>query len=149
MSTLIHHRVELCRQGKNPKTVCRVASGWVVLGDVQFLPGYCLILPDPVVPDLNALDAGSRSTFLFEASLVGDALLAVTDAYRINYEVLGNSEPALHVHIFPRYASEPEQLRRMPAWFYDWDNAQTFDAARDQALIADLRAYLMDVGLAG
>ena len=29
-------------------------SGWAVLGDTQILPGYSLLLPDLVVPDLNA-----------------------------------------------------------------------------------------------
>jgi hypothetical protein len=27
-------------------------SGWAVFGDVQVLNGYCLLLPDPVVPTL-------------------------------------------------------------------------------------------------
>jgi hypothetical protein len=26
------------------------------------------------------------------------------------YEILGNSEPELHAHLFPRYASEPDEL---------------------------------------
>ena len=43
----------------------------------------------------------TRKTFFYEMSLVGDALLSVTDAVRINYEMLGNLEPALHAHIFP------------------------------------------------
>ena len=55
MKTLIHERVEQCRAGTNKTAICRVASGWVVLGDVQFLVGYSLLLPDPVVLDLNSL----------------------------------------------------------------------------------------------
>ena len=93
-----------------------------MLGDVQFLRGYSLLLPDPVVVSLNDLTREGREQFLYEMSVLGDALLAVTDAYRINYEILGNSEPALHAHVFPRYQSEPEEKRRMPAWFYDWKN---------------------------
>ncbi len=61
VSTLIHRRVEAARQGSNPTVICRVRSGWVVLGDVQFLPGYSLLLPDPVVSDLNALTMSQRS----------------------------------------------------------------------------------------
>ena len=48
MSTLIHRRVKAANLGKNPTVICQMRSGWVVLGDVQFLP-------DPVVEDLNAL----------------------------------------------------------------------------------------------
>ncbi len=35
--SLISQRVELARQGANDKVICRMASGWAVMGDVQFL----------------------------------------------------------------------------------------------------------------
>ena len=56
MSTLIHQRVEAVRSGTNPTVICRMPFGGAVLCDGQFLRGYSLLLPDPVVPDLNALD---------------------------------------------------------------------------------------------
>lgn len=148
MTKLIHRRVEMCRNGTNDKTICRVASGWVVLGDVQFLPGYSLRLPDPVVIDLNALEIPDREVFLREVSIIGDALLRVAGAYRINYEILGNSEAALHAHIFPRYMSEPDELRTRPAWFYDWKNAAEYEEARDGELVARIRRYLQEAGIA-
>ncbi|AZC37123.1 HIT family protein [Pseudomonas chlororaphis] len=120
---LISQRVELARNGANDKVICRMASGWAVMGDVQFLPGYCLLLPDPVVPSLNDLDAEARATYLLDMARMGDAVLQATGALRMNYEILGNSEPELHCHIFPRYSSEPEQNRKMPVWFYDWKTA--------------------------
>jgi hypothetical protein len=46
---------------------------------------------------------------------LGDVLLELTGALRINYEILGNLEPALHAHLFPRYASEPDGLRQGPS----------------------------------
>lgn len=109
MSTLVHQRVEMARAGTNPTVICRVSSGWIVLGDTQILPGYSLLLPDPVVPDLNALEEPQRIEFLREMAILGDALLDVTGAYRINYEILGNLDQALHAHVTPRYASEPEE----------------------------------------
>lgn len=123
---LISQRVELARNGANDKVICRLASGWVVMGDVQFLPGYCLLLPDPVVPSLNHLDAQARATYLLDMARIGDAVLQATGALRMNYEILGNSEPELHCHIFPRYAAEPEKQRKMPAWFYDWKTAPPY-----------------------
>ena len=147
MPTLIHRRVEDCQRGRNPKTIARVHSGWAVLGDVQFLPGYSLLLPDPVVVDVNAMAREQRETFLYEMSVIGDALLSITDAYRINYEILGNTEAALHAHIFPRYQSEPERLRRIPVWSYDWENAPPFDATRDQALMDKIANYLGEAGI--
>jgi hypothetical protein len=45
--------------------------------------------------------------------------------------------------VFPRYQSEPEERRRMPAWFYDWKNAPAFDVDRDRPLMERIRAHLV------
>lgn len=147
MPTLIHQRVDDCRAGRNPKTIARVTSGWVVLGDVQFLRGYSLLLPDPVVVDLNALGREHRETYLYEMSVLGDALLSITDAYRINYEILGNSEAALHAHVIPRYQSEPDHLRPLPVWSYDWENALEFDLERDRELMDQIADQVRNAGI--
>jgi diadenosine tetraphosphate (Ap4A) HIT family hydrolase len=139
---LITDRVNMAREGKNDKVICRMRSGWAVMGDVQFLPGYCLLLPDPVVPSLNDLDKRARLIFLGDMSRIGDALLAITGAIRINYEILGNSEPELHAHVFPRYSSEPDEKRTKPAWFYDWQNAVTYSQAEHGQLHQQLRSWL-------
>jgi len=140
MTTLIHQRVEAARSGINPTVISRVPSGWVVLGDVQFLRGYSLLLADPVMPDLNSLDKKQRIQFLQDMVILGDALLEVTGAYRINYEILGNTEAALHGHIFPRYMTEPEELRKGPAWFYNREYRLSikFDPDRDKAFMQEI-----------
>jgi len=137
--SLIEERVVAARKGTNQKVICRMSSGWAVIGDVQFLEGYCLLLPDPVVPSLNDLSGEERIQFLSDMALIGDALLQVTNAQRINYEILGNAEPELHAHIFPRFAKEPEAKRRMPAWFYDWNNAPKFSVEQHGETVDRLR----------
>lgn len=146
---LITERVALARNGANDKVICRMASGWAVMGDVQFLPGYCLLLPDPVVASLNDLGAEARATYLLDMARLGDAVLAATGALRMNYEILGNSEPELHCHIFPRYASEPEDKRRMPVWFYDWKTAPPYAEEQHGELrntITQLLKSAMEIG---
>jgi len=135
---MIADRVDLARRGENDTVICRLPSGWAVLGDVQVLRGWCLLLPDPVVPSLNDLDEARRAEFLRDMARLGDAILQITGAERINYEILGNSEPELHAHVIPRYADEPAERRRLPAWFYDWDAAPRYEASR----YADLREAL-------
>lgn len=149
MSTLIHERVELAKQGLSPQVICRLRSGWAVLGDSQFIAGYSLLLPDPVVPSLNDLSPDQRAQFLLDMTAIGDALLATTDAYRINYEILGNTEPALHVHIFPRRITEPDQYRFGPVFSYPNAERQTrpFDGSRDDRLLRSLRDFLKTNGL--
>jgi diadenosine tetraphosphate (Ap4A) HIT family hydrolase len=138
MTTLIHRRVEEAQAGKNPTVIYRVPSGWVVMGDIQILRGYCLLLSDPVVSDLNALSMEQRASYLQDMAMVGDALLEITGAARINYETLGNTEHALHTHIVPRYSDEPDKFRFGPVWFCDWDKAPKFDWKRDQDLMKKL-----------
>ena len=140
---LIAERVEQARRGTNDRVICRLPSGWAVLGDVQFLPGYCLLLADPVVASLNDLDATGRAQFLADMTRLGDSILHVTKADRINYEILGNSEPELHAHLFPRYATESPELRRGPAWFYDWAAAPEYDPETHGPLRDALREELI------
>jgi len=140
--TAIHRFVEQARRGELARVVTRVGSGWVVLGDPQILPGYCLLYPDPVVTDLNGLVGDARRTFLADMGRVGDAILAETAAERVNYEILGNVEAALHAHIIPRYAWEPPERRRQPVWLHDWTEARPFDPLGDADLARRLAVRL-------
>ena len=143
LANLITERVELARRGQNPYVICRMKSGWLVIGDVQPLPGYCVFLADPVAESINALDLAQRTQYSLDVIEVGDAVLAVTDAYRINYETLGNSEPALHTHIIPRYRTEPDDKRGRVAWnVYDWKTSRRFDAAQDGPFVERMRRQL-------
>jgi diadenosine tetraphosphate (Ap4A) HIT family hydrolase len=139
--TAIHALVCAARRG-DPRVISRLRSGWVVFGERQFVCGYALLLPDPVVPDVNALETHERSQFLLDMTLVGDALLEVTAALRINYAIFGNLEPALHAHIVPRYADEPPALRTQHPWAYDWAAAPIFDASEYADLASAVRREL-------
>lgn len=145
MPTLIHQRVREAQKGENPTVICQMPSGWAVIGDRQFIPGYSLLLPDPVVANLNALTGAQRNQYLSDMAVIGDALLAVTDSYRINYEILGNTEPVLHAHIFPRYLSEPEGPRSVPVWVgytREGNLSRPLDLERDRDLIEKVAAAI-------
>ncbi len=135
--TLIHERVDLARRDANPTVICRMRSGWAVLGDHQFLTGYSLLLADPVVGHLTDLDDAGRAVYLSDMALLGEALRACTDTFRVNYEILGNGDAALHAHLFPRYLSEPDRYRRGPVWGYPAE--QRTSVAFDPAVHGDLQ----------
>ena len=142
--TVIHTMVDRCRAANYAAAVTRVRSGWVVMGERQVLTGYCLLLPDPVVPHLNALLPELRAQFLSDMAMIGDALLAVTAALRINYAIYGNVDPALHAHIFPRHATEPETTRTAQPWALDWNAAPIYSQALHgelkRRIAADIRS---------
>lgn len=134
-------RIETARSGTNPSIICRVPSGWVALADMQYLRGYCILLADPVVDSINALDLQARARFMNDMSIVGDALLQVTDAFRINYGMLSNSDPYLHAHIVPRYRDEPEANRLHLPWSYSKEHIASvpFDSDRDHDLMVKIK----------
>ena len=127
--TAIHVMVNRCRAADHAAAVARLRSGWVVLGERQVLAGYCLLLPDPVVPHLNALPPDLRSQFLSDMTLVGDALMAIMGALRVNYAIFCNVEPALHAHIFQRQSNESAALRTAHPWALDWNAAPVYSDA--------------------
>jgi len=121
-------------------------SGFAVMFDSQFLPGYCLLLASPMVSQLNDLAGGARTQFLHDMALLGDAIRGATGCKRVNYSIYGNLDPFLHAHVIPRYDWEaaafatkppmqiPSELREAPE--------HAFDAKRHMELIERIRAGL-------
>ena len=144
--TAIHRRVNDARAGRDQTVLGRCASGWAVFGQQQIVRGYLLLLPDPVVPDLNALTPERRAQFLLDMSRLGDALVRTTSPVRVNYAIFGNVEPALHAHVIPRYRTEPAGMQTQHPWAYDWNAAPAFDATEAAPLIKALRAELAQLG---
>jgi diadenosine tetraphosphate (Ap4A) HIT family hydrolase len=120
-------RVGAARRGENPMVLARMRSGWAVIGDTQFLPGYCLLLSDiDGANHLTDLPRADRDEFLADMGTLGEAVAAACTSLdpsfrRINYEILGNTDQYLHAHLFPRYEWEPEELRSGPVWHYPHD----------------------------
>ena len=145
--TAIHAQVLAARDGREPRVIARLFSGWALFGERQFVRGYALLLPDPVVPNLNALGVRDRSAFLTDMASLGDALLKATGALRINYAMFGNEEPALHAHVIPRYLEEPARLRSAHPWAYDWEAAPAFERAAYEELAESLLRELTRLGV--
>lgn len=132
--------IGVAREASDPSLICLVPSGWVFLCNLQFLRGYCLLKSDPVVRSINDLQPVQQAQFLLDMVLVGDALMEVTGAYRINYALMSNANPILHAHIVPRYLDEPDDLRKQPPWFYPntEDKTTQINFERDQCLIKNI-----------
>jgi diadenosine tetraphosphate (Ap4A) HIT family hydrolase len=144
MALTIPERIANAQAGKNPTIICKVPSGWVAMCDMQYLRGYVIHLADPAVASLNDLDAAGRQVYLLEMVLIGDALVEVTGAYRINYAIAGNRDPYLHAHIVPRYMDEPEQYRTGLPWSYPREvmDGRPFEAGRDRQLMEAIGAAI-------
>lgn len=96
----------------------RMKSGYAVIGDTQFLPGYCVLLGCPKVNSLEDLGLDAKMDFLRDMTLLGEAVQHVCSPWRLNYSIYGNSDEFLHAHVFPRYSWEPEERKHYPVWKY-------------------------------
>ncbi|MGW7172258.1 HIT family protein [Streptomyces xanthophaeus] len=118
-----HDRLGAAERGENPTVLAQMRTGWAVIGDIQHLPGYCLLLYAGPANHLTDLPRAERARFLLDLSLLGEAVETVCgqrdpEFRRLNYEVLGNSWEHLHGHVHPRYHWEPPALLHGPVWRY-------------------------------
>lgn len=144
-------RVQRILGGNDPELLCKMPSGYAILGKYQPAPitGCCMLLPrlgdsGVVAASPNELTHKQRAQFFADLVLLGDAIMAVTGSERINYLVLCNQVPELHGHCVPRFGTEDPALRmKGPFEAYDFGSARVADATGpDKDLHARLRSTL-------
>ena len=111
-------RIGSCERGENPTFMVKMKSGFAVMGDNQFLPGYCVLLRYPKAASLNELSLAERAEYLLDMTLIGDAMIKACNPLRINYQTLMNLDHYLHTHIEARYEWEPDEYRCRSSYFY-------------------------------
>ncbi|MFE7168586.1 diadenosine tetraphosphate hydrolase [Streptomyces sp. NPDC057616] len=126
-------RIGSALRGENPAVLRKLEAGFAVIGDVQFLPGYSVLLADdPQVQRLSDLPKAKRLSFLSDMDMLGEAVARACGRLdpafrRVNLEILGNTDPFLHAHVWPRFDWEPADLVSRPVWLYPrerWSDQQ-------------------------
>ena len=119
-------RVGTALAGTNPTVLRRMRAGFAVIGDVQHLPGYCVLITDTPGEDrLGDLPMERQVAFLEDAALLGRAVATVCarrdpEFRRVNLEIQGNTDAFLHAHVTPRYSWEPPEIVGWPAALHHW-----------------------------
>jgi diadenosine tetraphosphate (Ap4A) HIT family hydrolase len=117
-------RIGSAQRGENPTVMAKLPSAFAVMGDVQWLPGYCVLLVDrPGVGALTDLGPVERVEFLTSMAALGEAVesacRAADDRFRrLNFDILGNADEFLRAHVWPRYHWEPAERVAKPVWLY-------------------------------
>ena len=120
-------RIGSALRGQNPTVLARLPGAFAVLGDVQWLPGYCVLLVDePDVLALENLPMDRQTEFLTSMAVLGQAVQSACSALdpqfrRLNFDILGNTDEFLHAHVWPRYSWEPAERLVKPVWLYTPD----------------------------
>ena len=124
-------RVGTALAGTNPTVLRRLRAGFAVIGDVQHLPGYCVLITDtPGADQLTDLPPERQLLFLEDMAILGRAVAAVCarrdpGLRRINLEIQGNTDAFLHAHVTPRYDWEPPEIVGWPAALHHWTGLMT------------------------
>lgn len=138
-------RIGSAVRGENPTVLAKMKSGYAVIADPQFLPGYCVLLGFPQVNSLNDLTLEQRKYFLLDMSLLGDAISTVCKPIRVNYEILGNSDAFLHAHVIPRFDWEDDVIKKQPIWVYPKENWSLEQYQFSEEKHGELKNYLSSV----
>jgi len=141
-------RIGSALRGENPTVLRRLDAGFAVIGDTQFLPGYCVLLADsPAVGRLTDLARPRRLEFLADLDLLGEAVENVCARRdpgfrRVNLEILGNTDPFLHAHVWPRYDWEPADVVGRPVWLHPAENWAASLGPQHDSLRSELTAEI-------
>ncbi len=106
--------IERIRSGAFPDFIAELPHSFVVLGAMQFYRGYCVVFAKLHATELHLMPPAEARALFDETIAVGAAIAAVVKPLKLNHDCLGNAEPHVHWHIFPRYLTD--SMRRFPIW---------------------------------
>jgi diadenosine tetraphosphate (Ap4A) HIT family hydrolase len=136
--------IERIKTGAFNDLIAELPRSWLILGDAQFYRGYCVLFAKRHVTEMHLMPRGEAHELLDELMAVGKTLERVVKPLKLNYECLGNQEPHVHWHVFPRYAED--EMRLAPVWLRP-DAQRKVPLAEDDrvSLIATLRTELVRI----
>lgn len=138
---LICDRIDDITNNKNPYFVRELKTGFVVLGDHQFFHGYTLFLCKKHKRELHELDPEFKKRYLWEMSIVAEAVFQAFGPVKLNYELLGNADHHMHWHLFPRHANDP--LPNQTVWNINKEIRQADQYRPNKVMLDELKETLL------
>lgn len=96
-----------CPDGPRGLVLAETKTTWVTTRREVPCIGYLCVYAKRHVVELYDLSPDELSAFMSD---VAEAARVVGDLFgptKINYEIHGNTNPHLHLHVFPRYVGDP------------------------------------------
>lgn len=97
----------ICVRGKPRDIIAELETAYLTTGDDSGIKGYCCLVCKRHAVELHNLTADEGAALMRDLQRVSSAIMRITHAIKLNYEIHGNTIPHLHVHFFPRYAGDP------------------------------------------
>ena len=134
MNCVICDRLENIK--KSPRLIHEFSNSYLVVGDHQFYSGYAVLFFKNHAREMHDLSEPIRSAFFNELMSAGKAVAAAFRPWKVNYASLGNQDPHLHWHIFPRYESDPQHRQHPRA---NADQFTAFATTDEQAKLTAMK----------
>jgi diadenosine tetraphosphate (Ap4A) HIT family hydrolase len=112
---------EMCRQGRPDETKwgVRILAGEVsdaYLQKAGIQRGYSIVVwRGRHVAEPTELSTDEAAAYWLEVLRAARALETHFEPVKMNYDLLGNSLPHLHMHVLPRYGDDPSRAGRFPS----------------------------------
>ena len=104
---------------EHPRKVAELEVSTAVLRPTyQYFRGYTILVLRQHAQELWQLDQETRQKFMEEASQVAHALDKTFKPLKMNYSLLGNTDPVmdhLHWHLTPRHLTDPNPKNHIAA----------------------------------
>jgi diadenosine tetraphosphate (Ap4A) HIT family hydrolase len=119
-----------CALGRAAETEhgVRFYAGGVADGYLQRrgpTPGYSVVIfRGRHVGEPQAMTRDEHASFWSEVSTVAAAIAAVYEPIHLNFQILGNQDPHVHVHIVARFDPDPAPSLPLPA--EAWENGHVW-----------------------
>jgi len=95
----------------DPALVAELGHSWLLLGDNQAFPGYCVLWSKAHAKELHHLAPADYRGFMDDLRRASAAVERASDCWKLNVVSLGNVVQHAHAHLMPRSASDPQRLR--------------------------------------
>ncbi|MGC8666975.1 MAG: HIT family protein [Chthonomonadales bacterium] len=100
-----------CRRAAPSDPELRVPVGTLPSGEVFLqrdgnFPGYCILYLRRHAAELFELTPSERASLIEDVAALAHAIWTVCRPSKLNYAILGNELPHLHVHVIPRYPDD-------------------------------------------
>lgn len=108
---------ETCRHptsGEPVRKIQDLSASVAVLGHDQHYRGYTLVIAKTHATELYQLGERESAQYFQDMLRTARAIATAFTPRKMNYELLGNTVPHLHWHLFPRYEGDPNPAR--PVW---------------------------------
>ncbi len=135
-----------CAEGRAAETEhgVRYFKGIVADGYLQWrgpTRGYSVVVfRARHVCDPQSMSSEEHAAFWSEVSSVARALEHVYGPIHLNFQILGNQDPHVHVHIVPRYDPDPAPSRPLPT--AAWEASRNLGDDEMHEAVAALRSAL-------